>query len=192
MSREKAFVCNLTLLQTNDYVERCPLLSLWGARGRGMGVCRDLSKFTTPNFSMVDGIGPKLPPLTGWLVMLGGLSLAGVPPMNGFISKLTLIQGGVDRQDWISVILMVGFGILTLMYMIRAWQTIFQQKPSSGTAETKAEGDSLLAPFLLICACLLLGIVFAEPLIQLVSETVRQFEDPNIYNSAVRLVTKGS
>ena len=145
-----------------------------------MGVVASYTKVKTANFSMVNGIGSKLPPLTGWLVLLGGLSLADVPPMNGFISKLTLIQGGVDRQDWINVILMVGFGILTLMYMIRAWQTIFQQKPSPITAETKTEGDSLLAPFLLICACLLLGIVIAEPLIQLVSETVRQIEDPNI------------
>ena len=157
-----------------------------------MGVVASYTKVKTANFSVVNGIGSKLPPLTGWLVLLGGLSLAGVPPMNGFISKLTLIQGGVDRQDWINVILMVGFGILTLMYMIRAWQTIFQQEPTPNTAETKTEGDCLLAPFLLICACLLLGVVFAEPLIQLVSETVRQIEDPNIYISAVRLVTKGS
>ncbi len=157
-----------------------------------MGVVASYTKVKTANFSVVNGIGSKLPPLTGWLVLLGGLSLAGVPPMNGFISKLTLIQGGVDRQDWINVIMMVGFGILTLMYMIRAWQTIFQQEPTPNTTETKTEGDSLLAPFLLICACLLLGVVFAEPLILLVSETVRQIEDPNIYISAVRLVTKGS
>lgn len=152
-----------------------------------MGVVASYTKVKSANFADINGIGQKIPQLTGWLVLLGGLSLAGIPPMNGFISKLTLIQGGVERQDWFNLILMVGAGILTVMYMIRAWQNIFQQKPLETTTETKAEGDSLLAPFLLITVCLLLGIVFAEPLVLLVTEAVKQLGDPNIYISAVNL-----
>ena len=157
-----------------------------------IGVVASYAKVKTANFADINGIGKKLPALTGWLVLLGGLSLAGVPPMNGFISKLILIQGGIHKQDWLNLILMVGAGILTLMYMIRAWQSIFQQEPLPGTAKTKSEGDSLLAPFLLVTASLLLGIIFAEPLVLLVTETVRQLGDPNIYISAVNLLSKGS
>ena len=152
-----------------------------------MGVVASYTKVKTANFTVIEGIGSRLPRLTGWLVLLGGLSLAGVPPLNGFISKLALIQGGVDRQDWLNLILLVGAGILTLMYMIRAWQNIFQRAPTAETAETKSEGDSLLAPALLIAICLLLGIVFAEPLVQLVTATVEQIADPTIYISAVNL-----
>ena len=76
--------------------------------------------------------------------------------------------------------------------MIRAWQSIFQQAPLASTTETKDGGDSLLAPFLLVTASLLLGIVFAEPLVLLITETVRQLGDPNIYISAVNLLSKGS
>ena len=111
--------------------------------------------------------------------------------MNGFISKLALIRGGVDSQDWINLILMVGAGILTLMYMVRAWQTIFQRQPLVSTVETKAEGDSLLAPFLLVTICVLLGVVFAEPLLQLVTETVQQISDPHNYIAAVALPLEG-
>jgi multicomponent Na+:H+ antiporter subunit D len=156
-----------------------------------MGVVASYTKTKTADFKDINGIGKKLPSLTGWLVLLGGLSLAGIPPLNGFISKLTLIQGGVEKQDWFILILMVGAGILTVMYMIRAWQTIFQQQPLDTTAKTKAEGDSLLAPFLLITSCLLLGIVLAEPLILLVTETVNQISDPDIYISAVNLFEGG-
>ena len=152
-----------------------------------MGVVSSYTKVKTANFTVIEGIGSKLPRLTGWLVLLGGLSLAGVPPLNGFISKLALIQGGVDRQDWLNLILLVGAGILTLMYMIRAWQNIFQKAPTDDTAETKSEGDSLLAPALLILMCLLLGIVLAEPLVQLVTATVEQIQDPTIYINAVNL-----
>ena len=149
------------------------------------------TKIKSANFTDINGIGKKLPPALGWLVLLGGLSLSGVPPLNGFISKLTLIQGGVDRGDWQNLIIMVGAGILTMMYMIRAWQNIFQGQPTVGTVETKEEGDSLLAPLLLICACLLLGTVFAEPLIQLISATVSDLQDPNIYISGVNLMGNG-
>lgn len=155
-----------------------------------IGVAASYTKVKTANFADLNGIGKKLPALTGWLVLLGGLSLAGIPPTNGFISKLALIQGGIAQQDWFILMLMVGAGILTLMYMIRAWQSIFQQTPLASTAATKAAGDSLLAPFLLVAASLLLGIALAEPLAQLITETVRQLGDPNIYISAVNL--KGS
>ncbi len=153
-----------------------------------MGVVASYTKIKSANFADINGIGVKLPPLLGWLLLLGGLSLAGLPPLNGFISKLVLIQGGVDRGDWINLIIMVGAGILTLMYMLRAWQNIFQQKALPSTVETKSQGDSLFAPFLLISLCLLLGTVFAEPLLQIISATVQQLQDPNIYISAVNLI----
>ena len=120
------------------------------------------------------------------------MSLAGVPPLNGFISKLALIQGGVDSGDWLNLMIIVGAGILTLMYMVRAWQYIFQQSADASTVETKSEGDSFFAPLLLIGACLLLGTVFAEPLLQVISATVEQIADPNIYISAVESIAAGS
>lgn len=154
-----------------------------------MGVVASYTKIKSANFADINGIGKKIPPMTGWLVFLGGLSLAGIPPLNGFISKLTLIQGGIQREDWFILILMVGAGILTVMYMIRGWQNIFQQKPLETTVATKpiGEGDSLLAPFLLITACLILGIFLAEPLVLMVTATVNQISDPNIYITAVGL-----
>lgn len=156
-----------------------------------MGVVASYTKIKTADFVHVHGLGTKLPPLLGWLVLLGGLSLAGVPPLNGFISKLALIQGGVDNGDWVNLIIVVAAGILTLMYMIRAWQEIFQQVPLPSTTETKPAGDSMIAPFLLITICLLLGTIFAEPLLQLISETVRQMMDPQIYIAGVGLGNGG-
>ena len=157
-----------------------------------MGVVASHTKVKTANFALIRGIGGKLPPLTGWLILLGGLSLAGIPPLNGFISKLALIQGGAEQGDWVNVTLLIAFGILTLIYMARAWQVIFQEPPTAETAETKSQGDSLLAPFLMILICALLGTVLAEPLLQIVSETARQIENADIYISAVQLATGGS
>ncbi len=150
-----------------------------------IGVVASYTKIKTANFADINGIGHRLPPALGWLVLLGGLSLAGVPPFNGFISKLALIQGGVESGDWRNLIIMVGAGILTLMYMVRAWQRIFQQQPLGSTAETKPVGDSYFAPMMMIIVCLLLGTLLAEPLIQLASVTVEQISDPSLYIAAV-------
>ena len=150
-----------------------------------IGVVASYTKIKSANFADINGIGSHLPSAVGWLVLLGGLSLAGLPPFNGFISKLALIQGGVESGDWQNLIIMVGAGILTLMYMVRAWQRIFQQAPLASTAEIKPEGDSFFAPMLLVFLCLLLGTVLAEPLIHLVSATVEQIQDSNLYIAAV-------
>ena len=150
-----------------------------------IGVVASYTKIKTANFTDISGIGQRLPASVGWLMLLGGLSLAGVPPFNGFISKLALIQGGVESGDWLNLIIMVGAGILTLMYMIRAWQRIFQQSPQATTTATKPDGDSFFAPLLLIVVCLLLGTLLAEPLLQLARATVTQMQDANLYIAAV-------
>lgn len=79
------------------------------------------------------------------LYLLGGLSLAGVPPMNGFISKLALIQGGIEAKSWIPLGLAVGAGLITLLYMLRTWQLIFQEPPSPDL-HMKPKGDHIFAP----------------------------------------------
>ena len=151
------------------------------------GVIASYTKAKTADYDQISGIGSRLPARLGWLYLIGGLSLAGVPPLNGFISKLTLIHGGVSAEDWANLLIMVGAGILTVMYMIRAWQRIFQQQPLPSTTAHKDEGDSLLAPLMLIGACLLLGTVLADPMVQLITETAHQLRDAQIYIGAVGL-----
>jgi multicomponent Na+:H+ antiporter subunit D len=128
------------------------------------------------------GVGSKLPYLSG-LYFAGGLALAGVPPLNGFISKLSLIQGGIVSENWLVLGLVVGSGLLTLFYMMRTWQIIFQRTPPEKT-EIKHQGDSLLAPSLLIGLCILLGI-YAAPLVDAATMAVNQISNPRLYIAAV-------
>ncbi len=126
--------------------------------------------------------------LVGILYFLGGMALAGIPPMNGFISKVALVRGGIDAEAWLTLGLAVGAGLITMMYMTRTWSLMFQQKPNENTAKLKpeGEGDSVLAPALLIGICVLLGF-YAGPLIEIAEMTVMQMEDPQIYIEAVGL-----
>jgi multicomponent Na+:H+ antiporter subunit D len=121
--------------------------------------------------------------LTSGLYLLGGLALAGVPPINGFVSKLALALSAIDANQWLVTGLAVGSGIITLLYMVRTWQWIFQQSPLEGI-KTKTDGDSLLAPTLLIAGCVALGL-FGAPLLDLAARTAAQLGNSHEYIRAV-------
>jgi multicomponent Na+:H+ antiporter subunit D len=136
----------------------------------------------TSRLTEIGGAGKTLP-LAGILYFVGGLALAGVPPLNGFISKLVLVQGGVGAEQWLALGLVVGAGTITLLYMTRTWQLIFQVQPDE-PVKMKPYGDSALAPALLVAMCVGLGL-YAAPLIDLATQAVAQIGDPTVYIRAV-------
>jgi multicomponent Na+:H+ antiporter subunit D len=142
------------------------------------------------DFDDIRGAGRLMPPIIGVLWMLGGMALAGIPPMNGFISKLTVIQSGVEVGDFLPLFLVVFGGLITVTYVFRTWQYVFQQENPALELQIKPYGDGVLAPTLLISVCVLLGI-YARPLIALAQMTVEQIQDPSVYIQAVRLFTGG-
>ncbi|MEL7233914.1 MAG: proton-conducting transporter membrane subunit, partial [Chloroflexota bacterium] len=148
------------------------------------GIVSSRTKTKSARLSEVAGVGKSLPAFVGVLYLLGGMALAGVPPMNGFISKLALVQSGVDAQMWLTLGLAVGAGILTMMYMTRTWQLVFQRNPGEDTVPLKTYNDSPLAPGLLIALCLILG-VYAAPLADIATEAATQITDPSIYFESV-------
>ncbi len=146
------------------------------------GVISSRTDPKTARLSSIAGIGKgKL--LTSVLYFLGALALAGVPPLNGFVSKVALLQGGISAQDWLVMGLVVSAGMITLLYMTRTWQLIFQQ-PTNGSVKIKPSGDSQLAPLLLIGLCVILGL-YGTPLLDIADQTVTQITDPQIYIQAV-------
>jgi multicomponent Na+:H+ antiporter subunit D len=153
-----------------------------------MGVIASHTQTKTARLSDLAGAGKAMPVALGVLYILGGMALAGLPPMNGFISKFLLVQSGIGKNDWLALGLAIAGGLLTLLYMVRTWQLIFQQKPDASAVALKPrhKADSYLAPALLIAVCLGLGI-YATPLYEMASKTVDQMRDTQIYVDAVAL-----
>jgi len=132
-------------------------------------------------FSALTGAGRSFP-LPGALFFAGALALAGIPPTNGFVSKLLLFRSGIAVQGWVILALIAAGGLLTLIYTMRAFQRIWWQEPA-GPLALKA-GDRLLAPALLLGLVLLLGL-WASPLVQLAQETAGWLQTPAVYIGAV-------
>ena len=54
-------------------------------------------------FDVVTGIGRYLP-AAGFLFFMGGLSLMGIPPTNGFVSKMLLFRSGIDAEGYVCLL----------------------------------------------------------------------------------------
>ncbi|MGB1287834.1 MAG: complex I subunit 5 family protein, partial [Aggregatilineales bacterium] len=157
-----------------------------------MGLVASRTSPKTLELEKIRGAGRKMPAIIGVLWFVGGMSLSGLPPLNGFISKLTVVRSGVLVQDWLPLFLAVFAGIMTSMYMFGTWQHVFQQKNlrleevTNAPIKIKSEGDSPFAPLILIMVCVALGL-YARPLISLAEQAVIQIGDPSIYINAVGL-----
>lgn len=153
-----------------------------------MGLVAGQSHEHSVDFVDIEGIGHKIPAIIGMLWFLGGMSLAGLPPLNGFISKFAVVRSGVAFGEWLPLALVVASGALTLMYMFQTWQRVFQKKGevTLHLLEAHEKGDGWLAPAFLIGICILLGL-YARPLVILAEQTAIQISDPSIYISAVNL-----
>ena len=151
-----------------------------------MGAIASRTVAKTARLSELSGVGHQMPWLLGILLFIGGMGLIGIPPLNGFISKYAIIQGGINAEHWGFVIPAVFGSLLTLLYVIRGWQKIFQQEPEETSAELKpmGKGDNYLAPLFLISLCIVFGI-FAEPLLNYVNLAVEELQIPLNYIQAV-------
>ncbi len=136
----------------------------------------------TAAFDVIGGLGKTLPQ-AGALFLLGGMGLAGLPPMNGFLSKYLLFNSGLSAQEFGSLALVAGGSVFTLIYVARAFQKIWWTPPAEGV-KAKPYGDRLIAPALLIGLALLLGL-WGEPLLKVSQAVVEWIGTPAAYIRAV-------
>ena len=70
----------------------------------------------------------KIAPVLAALYLLPALSLAGIPPLSGFLAKLGLLQAGLEdggRLAVAGVVAAIATSLLTLYAVVRAWSEIF-------------------------------------------------------------------
>jgi multicomponent Na+:H+ antiporter subunit D len=133
-------------------------------------------------FDILIGVG-KASPRAGALFFLGGMALAGLPPTNGFISKLVLFQSGIGAKEFLALAVIGFASLISLVYIVRAFMHIWWETPASGV-KTKSEGDRLVIPAILVGVCLGLGL-WSEPLVDLSMRVVAWLNDPALYIRAV-------
>jgi multicomponent Na+:H+ antiporter subunit D len=74
------------------------------------------------------------------MFLLPALSLAGIPPLSGFVAKLSLIEAGFAIGQWEIVTVSLAVGLLTLFSMVKIWNGVFWGTPDE-PAPADATGD---------------------------------------------------
>ncbi len=69
-------------------------------------------------------------------VLLGFLSLVGLPPAIGFLAKFSILNAGIRIASWPWVAVVALGTVLTLLYAARAYQILFWNEPHPNAAES--------------------------------------------------------
>lgn len=111
----------------------------------------------TVNLSDFAGLGRRMPWTTA-AIALGGLSLIGVPPTVGFISKWYLVTAILDLGYWPIAVLVLFGSLLALIYIWRLVEKAYLSTPD-GEIKTQEAPLSMLIPiWILIFANVYFGI----------------------------------
>ncbi len=149
-----------------------------------VGVVVSRSPVKDAGFETIEGLGKSMP-VVGALFFIGGLALAGIPPTNGFISKLLLFESGAAVGQVGLLILLAAASVLSLIYVMRAFQRVWWT-PVHRPEKAKAKGDWILAPLLLILTVVILGI-WPEPLVAAANQIAIWLADPAGYFMALKV-----
>jgi NADH-quinone oxidoreductase subunit N len=98
------------------------------------------------------------------------LSLAGMPPLAGFIGKFYVVAAGIGGSLWVLVMLVIITSAIALYYYLRIIVAMYMQAPDPSAAPASGGPLSLLdGSVLAVLAVLLLGVgLYPAPLIGMI------------------------
>ncbi len=125
-------------------------------------------------------------PALAVVFFLAAMSLAGIPPFSGFVSKLSLLQITLDTGHWWVAGVSVLVSVFTLINMARLWQVAFwgsRDQPSVGTAPlSQPRGQWLtLGPIAVLVALSLYIGVFGQTFFHYADVAAKQALDRQGY-----------
>jgi len=93
--------------------------------------------------SQLDGVGRRMPWTMGAFA-IGALSMIGVPPTAGFLSKWFILSGGMAAQNWVAVGVIFLSTCLNAAYFLPIVYRAFFRAPPPADAHHPAHGEGPL------------------------------------------------
>jgi len=131
---------------------------------------KELSNFELPR--------NKTMPITNFSAIIGSLSIAGIPPLNGFWSKLVLIIACVIAKDFISAIIAILVSILTLSSFLKVLKYAFystyenQEKLINNIEKKEVPFLMQLSMLSLSVFCILMGLLLYPDVRKVLMENI--------------------
>jgi multicomponent Na+:H+ antiporter subunit D len=95
--------------------------------------------------SQLDGIGRRMPWTMGAFA-IGALSMIGLPPAAGFISKWYMLAGAMAAAQWLAVAVIIASTLLNAGYFLPiVYRAFFRPPAATGHEHEHAHGEAPLA-----------------------------------------------
>lgn len=105
----------------------------------------------------IHGLGKQMPWTFGAIVV-GGLSLIGVPGTAGFVSKWYLVLAALEQQAWIVVAIILIGSLLAVVYIGKIVEALYFKPATDTNSEVKEAPFMLLLPtWILVLANIYFG-----------------------------------
>jgi multicomponent Na+:H+ antiporter subunit D len=110
------------------------------------------------SISDLAGLGRQMPVTMGAMVV-GILSLIGIPTTVGFVTKWYLIEGSFENGNWLAVITILISGLLAIIYSWRIVEAAYFQDSPEGRLQVTEAPIAMQVPMLLLAgACIIFGV----------------------------------
>ena len=127
-------------------------------------------------------------PLFSLLFLFPAMSLAGIPPLSGFVGKLYLITAGLEAKQFFITAVAVVVSLLTLFSMMKIWNEVFWKK---SPVEAEKDGLKVKIPLamivplgVLVLGTILLG-VFGNYFLEISNKASEHLLNPDVYINTV-------
>jgi len=137
------------------------------------------------NLSKIGGMWRAWPQL-GIIYLISAFSLAGLPPLSGFIAKFSMVWATVDAQLWWVMAAAIFTGLFTLYSMVKIWTEVFwKDHPDASWEFSTSKANSRLIPVSLLALFALLLGLGVGPLFDICLRAGEQLSNPAGYIQAV-------
>lgn len=123
--------------------------------------------------SEIKGIGREMP-VTLWCFTISSISLIGIPPTNGFVSKWFLAQGGLGEGKILFPVILLVSALLTSMYLLPIITKAFFAKDPERIHVVKEAPKKMLIPIICITVITIILGLFPNPVLTFIQEIANE------------------
>jgi len=124
-------------------------------------------------------------PFLSILFLISAFSLAGMPPLSGFWSKLLLIKAGLESEAYGLVVVALIVSLFTLFSMTKIWNQVFWKKSPKAFVYHPISWSLFLLPLVILAVLIVSFVLAAEPYVILMTRAAHQLLNPAEYIHSV-------
>lgn len=110
------------------------------------------------DISVLEGIGRRMK-MTGVLLSIGLLAIAGIPGLNGFVSELLILLASIQYELYLQSAILIANFLISVAYYLRLLQRIMFREFRGDAAKIREAPASMIAGMAILASiCIIAGV----------------------------------